>query len=186
MYLTIFGISLGAWLLFEIWVLLRDRGKETSAARAEALRTFAALAIAIALAMNVPGLAPKFDVHRDFPVYFFTGIALVWIGMLYRLWSVRTLGAFFSPRLVIQKGHSLITQGPYRFVRNPSYTAALVAMSGLGISLGNGLSLAILLVTGLIVYLGRIKSEEKMLAEAFGRTYAAYKRRSWALIPFVW
>ncbi len=186
MYLTVFGISLGAWLLFEIWVLLRDRGKGINAARAEALRTFAALAIAIALAMNVPGIAPQFDVHRNFPVYFFTGIALVWIGMLYRLWSVRTLGAFFSPRLLIQKSHNLITEGPYRFLRNPSYAAALIMMSGLGISLGNGLSLAILLVTGLIVYLGRIKSEEKMLLEAFGRTYAAYKKRSWALIPFVW
>lgn len=186
MYLTVFGISLGAWLLFEIWVLLRDRAKEISGARAEALRTFAALAIAVALAMNIPGIAPKFDVHRNFPVYFFMGIALVWIGMLYRLWSVRTLGAFFSPRLVIQKGHKLITEGPYRFIRNPSYTAALITMSGLGISLGNGLSLAILLLTGLIVYLGRIRSEERMLAEAFGSAYEAYKKRTWSLIPFVW
>jgi protein-S-isoprenylcysteine O-methyltransferase len=59
-------------------------------------------------------------------------------------------------------------------------------MCGLGISLGNGLSLAILLLTGLIVYLGRIKSEERMLAQAFGSAYEAYKKRTWALIPFVW
>ena len=196
-YLTIFGISLAAWLLFEIWVFLRERGKEKgaqpalalgagSARASEARRSFAVLAIAVALAMNVPGLFPTFDVRANYAIYFWIGITLIWAGIVLRLWSVRTLGRFFAMRLVIQEGHDLITSGPYRLIRNPSYAAGLMTMSGLGISLGNGISLALLLVTGLLVYVPRIRAEEKMLQQAFGSAFDEYKGRSWALVPFVW
>jgi protein-S-isoprenylcysteine O-methyltransferase len=186
MYLTVFGISLGAWLLFEIWVFLRDRGKEKGEAAVGARRSIAALAIAIALAMNIPGIAPMFDVQRNFAIYFWAGILLVWAGMLFRFWAVRVLGMFFSTRLVIQQGHELITAGPYRWIRNPSYTGGLITLIGLGISLGNGLSFATLLLTGLLVYVWRIRAEEKMLVQAFGARYEEYKKKTWALIPFVW
>ena len=46
--------------------------------------------------MNVPGLFPMFDVRANYPVYFWIGIALIWAGILLRLWSVRTLGRFFT------------------------------------------------------------------------------------------
>ena len=186
MYLMVFGISLGAWLLFEIWVFLRDRGKEKGEAAAESRGSITALAIAIALAMNIPGIAPTLDIHRNFAIYFWAGIALVWAGMLFRFWSIQVLGRFFSTRLVIQRGHELITAGPYRLLRNPSYTGGLITMIGLGLSLGNGLSLATLVATGLVVYVRRIKAEEKMLVQAFGGRYEEYKKRTWALIPFVW
>ena len=184
--MIIFGISLGAWILFEIWVFLRDRAKESGAARAEARRSITILAIAVALAMNVPGIAPMFDVHTGFAVVFTCGIALVWAGMLFRFWCIQTLGKLFSPRLLLQEGHDLVTTGPYRFIRNPSYTGGLITMVGLGISLGNGLSVAIVLLAALIVYVRRIGAEEKMLAAEFGARYEEYKKRSWALIPFVW
>ncbi len=185
MYQIVFFISLGAWLLFEIWVFLRDRGRESSAGR-EGFWSLAALAIAIALAMNVPGIAPMFDVTRDFERYFFIGIGLVWAGLLFRFWAVRTLGVYFSPRLAVQSGQKMITTGPYRFLRHPSYTGALITLSGLGVSLGNGISLALLLATGLVVYALRIKKEEQMLEQAFGAKYEAYKKKTWAVIPFVW
>jgi len=186
MYLTIFGISLGAWLLFEFWEFLRDRGKEQGHAAAEARWTVAAFAIAVAVAMNIPGVAPRFDVRANFGACFAFGITLVWAGMLFRWWCIQTLGKFFSAQLVAKQKHQLITSGPYRFLRNPSYTGGLISMIGLGISLGNGLSLATMLLTGLVVYVRRIKVEERTLAREFGEKYEEYKRRSWALIPFVW
>ncbi len=185
MYQTVFFISLGAWLLFEIWIFLRDRGKESSGER-EGFWSFAALAIAIASAMNVPGIAPMFDVQQNFERIFFIGIGLVWAGLIFRLWAVRTLGAAFSTRLVVQAGQETVTTGPYRFLRHPSYTGALMTLSGLGVSLGNGISLALLLATGLVVYAQRIKKEEQMLAQAFGAQYEAYRKKTWAVIPFVW
>jgi protein-S-isoprenylcysteine O-methyltransferase Ste14 len=185
-FLAIFGISLAAWLLFEIWVFLRDRGKDRGAQPAEARRAFAVLAIAVALAMNVPGIFPMFDVRANYAVYFWIGIVLIWAGILLRLWSVRTLGRFFAMSLVIQEGHGLVTSGPYRFIRNPSYAAGLITMSGLGIALGNGISLALLVVTALLVYVPRIRAEEKMLRQAFGSSFEEYKKRSWRLVPFVW
>lgn len=185
MYQTVFFISLGAWLLFEIWVFLRDRGRISSPGR-EGFWSLAALAIAIALAMNVPGIAPMFDVRQNFERIFSIGIALVWAGLLFRFWAVRTLGAAFSTRLVVQPGQEMITTGPYRFLRHPSYTGALMTLSGLGVSLGNGISLALLLLTGLAIYALRIKKEEEMLADSLGAQYEAYKKKTWAVIPFVW
>jgi len=185
-YLTIFGISLAAWLLFEIWVFLRERGKDKGSRPAESRRGIVILALAVALAMNVPGLFPGFDVRENFAVYFWIGIALIWIGILLRAWCVRTLGRFFNTSLVLQKEHALVTSGPYRFVRHPSYAAGLITMSGLGIALGNGISLAVLVAAALLVYVPRIRAEESMLQQAFGAAFEAYKKRSWRLVPFVW
>jgi protein-S-isoprenylcysteine O-methyltransferase Ste14 len=54
------------------------------------------------------------------------------------------------------------------------------------LGIGNWLSVAILLLLMLILYALRILGEDKMLLEAFGQTYEAYRRKTWALIPFVW
>jgi protein-S-isoprenylcysteine O-methyltransferase len=184
-YQTVFFITLGAWLLFEAWLFLREGGGGKPAAT-EARRTITALAIAVALAMNAPGLAPMLDVRHNFAFFFWSGIAVAWWGLLFRIWAVRTLGRYFSTQLVVQPGHELITSGPYQTLRHPSYTGGLMILSGLGVSLGNGLSLAILLGTGLVVYGLRIRREERMLAQALGARYEAFRKHTWAVIPFVW
>lgn len=185
-YLTIFGISLAAWLLFEIWVFLRERGKEAGTRPADSRRGIVILALAVALAMNVPGLFPTFDVRANYANYFRIGILLIWAGILLRLWCVRVLGRFFNTSLVLQEKHALVTSGPYRFIRHPSYAAGFLIMSGLGIALGNGISLLLLIAAALLVYVPRIRAEEGMLQQAFGGAFEEYKKRSWRLVPFVW
>jgi len=127
-----------------------------------------------------------FNIQSHFAVYFVFGIVLIWAGILFRFWSIQTLGNFFSTRLIIQESHELITTGPYKYLRNPSYTGALTTFIGFGFGIGNWLSTAVLLFTALITYAWRIRVEDKMLLERFGQTYEDYKKRTWALIPFVW
>lgn len=188
-YAILFAISFACWLLFEMWVFSRDHGRArrgARGARGTGLSVILALAIGITVSFNLPAIAPMFDIRGGFVVFFVLGIVLMWAGMLFRLWSIQTLGSFFSTRLMIQDQHELITTGPYKYLRNPSYTAALVTFIGLGFGLGNWLSLGVMLLAGLITYVWRIRVEERMLVEAFGQTYQDYKKRSWALIPFVW
>jgi protein-S-isoprenylcysteine O-methyltransferase Ste14 len=45
------------------------------------------------------------------------------VGVTLRLWSYRALGRFFTFQLAVHKDHSLVTTGPYRWLRHPSYTA---------------------------------------------------------------
>lgn len=185
-YGIVFTLSFWCWLLFELWVFSRDRGKEKRDSRGSGLMVILALMIGITLGLNMPQLAPGFDIRDHFIVYFILGIALIWAGILFRFWSIQTLGRLFSTSLVIQESHQLITKGPYKYLRNPSYTGALMTFIGFGLGVGNWLSLFVMLLAGLVAYVWRIRVEEKMLAEQFGPTFEEYKKRTWALIPFIW
>ncbi len=184
-YAVIFTVSFWCWLAFEIWMFSRDRGRQKRNARGGGAIVIA-LVIGILVALNMPALAPGFNIRGSYPAYFAIGILLVWAGILFRFRSIQTLGRLFSTQLVVQEQHELVTTGPYEHLRNPSYTAALVTFIGLGLGIGNWLSVAALFVAPLVVYVFRIRVEEKMLLEAFGPAFESYKKRAWALIPFIW
>ena len=185
-YGIVFDLSFWCWLLFELWVFSRDRGKEKRDSRGSGLTVILAIVIGITLGLNMPQIASGFDIRGHFAVYFILGIALIWAGLLFRFWSIQTLGRLFSTSLVIQEGHELITKGPYKYLRNPSYTAALMTFIGFGLGIGNWLSSVVLLLAGLVAYVWRVRVEEKMLLEQFGQTFVDYKKKTWALIPFIW
>jgi protein-S-isoprenylcysteine O-methyltransferase Ste14 len=114
------------------------------------------------------------------------GLAISAVGVALRTWAIVTLGRFFSYDVTIQPGHHVVTSGPYRWVRHPSYTGGLVALLGLGITLGS--SGAVLAITGLplVGVLIRIHYEERTLLEALDGGYEAYAGRTSRLIPGIW
>jgi protein-S-isoprenylcysteine O-methyltransferase Ste14 len=79
----------------------------------------------------------------------------------------------------------IVRQGPYRLVRHPSYLGTLLSLLGLGLALGNLLSLAAALL-GFAGNLWRIKVEEDALRGSARIAYADYMARTWRLVPFVW
>jgi protein-S-isoprenylcysteine O-methyltransferase Ste14 len=95
------------------------------------------------------------------------------------------LGRRFSALVAIQEGHTLVTEGPYRLVRNPSYLGALLAAAGWSLVFRSGLGL---LVVALLAWLlvVRIDAEEALLASEFGDEYDAYRRRTWRLVPWLY
>jgi protein-S-isoprenylcysteine O-methyltransferase Ste14 len=88
--------------------------------------------------------------------------------------------------VAIAAGHRLIDTGPYRFVRHPSYTGALMAFFGLALCLANWASLAVMLIPVFLVFLRRMHVEEDALLQAFGNQYRDYMRRTKRLIPAVY
>lgn len=114
------------------------------------------------------------------------GIAVMAIGLAIRWYSIIYLGRFFTVNVAIAKDHQLIDSGPYRLVRHPSYTGALLAFVGLGISMQNWLSLLLLALGPTIAFIHRIKVEEAALAAAFGERYLGYMLRTQRLIPGVY
>lgn len=114
------------------------------------------------------------------------GVAVLYVGVALRLWVIYTLGQFFTVDVTIRHGHQLKTDGFYRYLRHPSYTASPLSFVGLGISLNNWLSLLVLLGAVLAVFLRRIRVEEQALVQHFGAEYDTYRQHTAALLPFVY
>ncbi len=116
---------------------------------------------------------------------FFTGIGLMLLGIALRWYSVWLLGKYFTFDVAIHEGQVLVEAGPYRYIRHPSYTGALLSLLGFGLSLGNWAGLAASLSCLGFAYAYRIPIEEFALASALGETYRQYQKRTWRLVPFL-
>jgi protein-S-isoprenylcysteine O-methyltransferase Ste14 len=114
------------------------------------------------------------------------GLAVMWAGLALRTWSIVHLGGLFRAIVVIQRDHRLVTTGPYRYLRHPSYTGALVAALGFGVALGHWTSVVVLVAGWGIGIAYRIRVEEAALRRAFGTRYEEYSARTRRLIPGVY
>jgi len=109
--------------------------------------------------------------------------ALAWIVLVWAMYVNR----FFSSirRIQSERGHVVITTGPYRFVRHPGYTAALVAAVSSGIALGSWISTFIAPVA-LVLLVWRTIVEDRLLQRDLPG-YADYAARvRYRLVPSVW
>ena len=106
-------------------------------------------------------------------------------GIVLRQWSIRTLGRYFTFTVRVREEQPVVDFGPYKWVRHPSYSGALLTMTGVGMALSNWASLALILLFAAIGFAYRIPVEERALSEALGEPYLVYMRRTRRLIPFV-
>jgi protein-S-isoprenylcysteine O-methyltransferase Ste14 len=113
-------------------------------------------------------------------------VALTVGGTAFRLWAVRTLGAYFTRTVQVSDDQRVVEAGPYRWLRHPSYTGSLVAAAGVGLALGNWGSLALIVVPLSASLLYRIKVEERALAASLGDPYRSYCGRTKRLVPLVY
>ena len=113
-------------------------------------------------------------------------MVVVTAGFLFGVWAM-AVNRFYSATVRIQKdrGHVVVSSGPYRYVRHPSYAAAIIADFAIPLALG---SLWTLLVSAVVVALIVIRTalEDKTLQEELDgyKEYAARVR--YRLLPGVW
>lgn len=107
-------------------------------------------------------------------------------GLSIFIWAMQ-VNRFFSSVVRIQRerGHHVITTGPYRSVRHPGYAAAIPATVASGLALGSWLSTAVGAL-GVPLLLWRMLAEDRTLhAELPG--YPDYAQRvRWRLLPGIW
>jgi protein-S-isoprenylcysteine O-methyltransferase len=80
----------------------------------------------------------------------------------------------------------LIDTGPYRFIRHPSYTGALMLFFGLGLGIGSWLSVVIITIPMFFAFRWRMGIEETVLLEALGEPYRQYMKRTKRLVPLIY
>ncbi len=129
--------------------------------------------------------APQFAIPVDRPVLFAAGIILMLVGIAFRWYAIRVLGRYFTVVVAVQQGHTIVESGPYRLIRHPSYSGALLTIFGYGLVFTNWLSLVLALLFPLVAYWYRMSVEEQALLNALGLDYRAYMKRTKRIIPFV-
>jgi protein-S-isoprenylcysteine O-methyltransferase Ste14 len=138
------------------------------------------LAAIVLYAVNPPWLSAFAIPFPAWARWIGVGLAVMSIPLL--AWVHHTLGKHWSTSVQLQEGHTLVTSGPYRWVRHPMY-AVLFAFF-VGVSLISAFWLIVPLVVGSILMLYmRLDKEEAMMIEQFGDAYRAYMRRTGRLLP---
>lgn len=182
-------VTIVVWAAVEASLMLRDlaRGKGSSA-RDRGTRSLIVVGWLIAFVgalwiAGQIGAAGGWQLGRWHAV---AGLTVMWTGLAIRIWAVAVLGSAFRTTVEVDAGQQLVDRGPYRLVRHPSYTGVLLIAFGYGVTLGNWLSVALLLVIPLGTMLRRIAVEEATLTEVIGQPYVAYKQRTKRLVPGLW
>ncbi len=122
--------------------------------------------------------------HSWWPVVL--GVGLMVAGMALRRWAIRRLGQWFSIDIRIQDGQRVVRDGPFRWIRHPSYAGLIVTAMGLGLALGTWASFGILTVCFMARFGWRINNEERVLARGLREEYRSYQKTTARLIPWVW
>lgn len=111
-----------------------------------------------------------------------TGVALGVIGGVLLIWTLPNLGTNLTDTVVTRQVHTLVSSGPYRFVRHPFYDAVSLYLAANALAAANWF----LLLTGAVVVallVIRTRTEEEKLDLRFGDAYRAYISRTGRFLP---
>jgi len=118
---------------------------------------------------------------------------LIWVGRaaflagIWGTWRVFRENSFTAPivRIQSERGHRVISTGPYAIVRHPMYASSLFLLTGWALALNSAWGVLGAIVIELLIAL-RIGGEEKVLREGLPG-YVEYTRKvRYRLIPYVW
>ncbi|AKJ37788.1 isoprenylcysteine carboxyl methyltransferase [Methanosarcina barkeri CM1] len=113
----------------------------------------------------------------------YSGLVLIAVGIILRKWSIWILEKYFTGQVQVREKAKLVTNGPYSYIRHPSYTEGMLSLIGIALSIGTWFGAFVAFVLSLIAYQYRIHVEEEALQKAFGSEYEEYKNRTYKLFP---
>lgn len=97
-------------------------------------------------------------------------------------WLFSSIGSGITPTSATRKQHSLVTSGPYRWVRHPLYTIASTLFVAFGMMADIWFIAALGMLTFVLMAI-RTPKEEANLIEKFGDEYRDYMKRTGAFLP---
>ncbi len=174
------------WVLFEQGLRIRDAVRRKGGrVHDRSTRVWIAFALLATFGLAALARARESSLRTPGP-HLVVGVPVIWIGLAIRAWAVVVLGAAFRTTVEVDTDQRVVADGPYRWIRHPSYTGLLLIAAGFGLALGNWLSVLICLALPLPAMLRRIQVEETELTRVLGEPYRAYEAETKRLIPGVW
>jgi protein-S-isoprenylcysteine O-methyltransferase Ste14 len=126
----------------------------------------------------------RFPAAANFPAFVIGTLVLV-AGSLLRRHCWRILGQYFTGDVQTRADQPVIDRGAYRWVRHPSYSAAILMFAGIGLALANWASLVPLVLVAILVYSYRARVEERALIQTLGQPYITYMKARKRFVPFI-
>lgn len=114
------------------------------------------------------------------------GLALAWVGIAIRYRAVAELGESFRTTVEVDKDQEVVSSGPYKVIRHPSYTGLLLASAGFGLAGYSWAGFAVCVLLPLSAMLQRIRVEERELLSVLGDPYRSYRKQTKRLVPGLW
>ncbi len=187
LYAVALGVAATLVLALELPRLAYRRTRDGALARdgGSLVVLLGLLALGVCGALACAVLLPDAALRAGRELIFWLGIALMLLGAAFRAYAIRVLGRYFVVTVAVGPDQRVVDVGPYRYIRHPSYTGALLVLLGLGLTLTNWASLAVLAACNLVGFAYRVAVEERALREIIGLPYSAYMRRTRRFIPFV-
>ncbi len=108
------------------------------------------------------------------------GLGIIAVPLFY--WMFSSLGKNVTDTVVIRKEHSLVTNGPYRWVRHPMYSSGFLLFFGFSLLTANWF-IGATAILGLIPLIVRTATEETKLIEEFGDEYREYMKGTGRFLP---
>jgi protein-S-isoprenylcysteine O-methyltransferase Ste14 len=126
---------------------------------------------------------PHFAAYTFHPIQAWLGLFVAIAALVMFHLTHRALGRNWSVSLDVRENHQLVTDGIYRRVRHPMYSAFWLWAIAQALLLPNWVAGFSGLVGFGILFFGRIAREERMMLETFGDSYRAYMARTGRIFP---
>jgi protein-S-isoprenylcysteine O-methyltransferase Ste14 len=146
--------------------------------------TQALLVVAIALPVGMAAARATTSLIAE--PYRAIGLIVMWVGLAIRVWAIAALGRSFRTTVEVDADQAVVSSGPYRSIRHPSYSGLLLFVAGCGLASGDWLALGLCVLLPLPALLRRIQVEEAELTRVLGDRYRAYQAQTKRLIPGLW
>ncbi|HEY0323277.1 MAG TPA: isoprenylcysteine carboxylmethyltransferase family protein [Pyrinomonadaceae bacterium] len=189
----VFAVVILCWMTFAAVFIFRKKPAATAAVERKRERAsilgivIQGLSYSLVWGVRRPYFSPIVRMSRPLEIALAVltitlAVGSVWFVMA----AVRTLGRQWSFAARVVEGHKLVTEGPYRIVRNPIYTGMLGMLIATGLAMSHWAGLLLGVIVFLAGTLIRVHSEEKLLREEFGQEFEDYSSRVPAIIPGIY
>ncbi len=207
MFVVLFGLA-GHWSYWQGWVFVAltalvlvvmstvlSPGRELIEERLnpkQGVKSWDKLYMALStplyfIALILGGLDARFGWTRDMPLWFYwIGAVIFLAGNAVLLWA-RYTNRYFSSMVRIQadRGQTVCSDGPYRYVRHPGYVGGILMALGMGVVLGSWWACLPQVLAALLLVWRTSREDRVLQAELPG--YEGYTRETrYRLVPGVW
>ncbi len=124
--------------------------------------------------------------YRLYPLPYALGLGMMVVGLWLFYRSHTDLGTNWSVTLQMRENHGLVTSGVYSVIRHPMYSSMFLLGIAQLLFLPNWVAGPAYLLSFGVLYMFRVRAEERMMLDHFGTEYEQYMRKAGRLVPQVW